>query len=180
MSSSERRGAALRFAAKRWLHRLNTAVAEQLAVNRNGQPQQMLLVQSYRQSLHAAPDTLPAFDAAGFRTYSQTDDDGKILYILALIGDGPRRCVELGFNKPMGANTTNLIVNWGWQGLGIEGDPASVRESNLWFRRNRGTMFDPPRIIDEWISPENLGAVLERESFADDVDLVSIDVDGAD
>ena len=80
----------------------------------------------------------------------------------------------------MGANTTNLIVNWGWQGLGIEGNEADVREANLWFSRNRSTMFDSPRIISEWLSPANLTGILTRESFGEDVDLVSIDVDGID
>ena len=69
----------VRFLSKRWLLRLNTAVADRLSVNRNGQPEQMILAQLYRRSFLELREALPSFDVVGFRVFSQTDEDGYIL-----------------------------------------------------------------------------------------------------
>jgi hypothetical protein len=38
----------------------------------------------------------------------------------------------------------------------------------------------PPRILREWVSPENVNGLLEREGFIDEIDVLSIDIDGFD
>ena len=73
------------------------------------------------QSLKKEGLSLPNFRDTGFRVYSQNDEDGLLLYIFSLIGMTDRRCVDIAFGSPYGANTTNLICNWGFAGLLIEG-----------------------------------------------------------
>lgn len=73
------------------------------------------------QYLKQAGMPLPRFRDTGFRVYSQNDEDGLLLYIFPLIGITDRRCVDIAFGSPFGANTTNLICNWGFTGLLVEG-----------------------------------------------------------
>lgn len=39
--------------------------------------------------------SLPALADIGFKTYSQADEDGILLFLFALLGSGSKRCVEI-------------------------------------------------------------------------------------
>ena len=80
---------------------------------------------------------LPKFEDTGFRVYSQNDEDGLLLYLFALIGTTNKVCVDVGFGSPHGANTTNLICNWGWTGLLIEGNENAVRQTKQFLRHTK-------------------------------------------
>jgi len=164
-----------------FLFRCNTYLDGRLNSNLNGQPAQLLLFEHYR-TLKADPSSLPRIEDVGFSAFSQADEDGLLLYVLALIGMGSKRCVEIGYGRPRGANTTNLIVNWGFDGLGLDGSEEDVDFSARWFRRHpiHVVSHRPPRILHEWVSPENVNDLLEREGFVDEIDVVSIDIDGFD
>lgn len=82
----------------------------------NNQIAQRQLFFSYR-SLKNQAIHMPEFHDTGFRVYSQSDEDGLLLYIFSLIGFTNKICVDMAFGSPYGANTTNLISNWGFQGL---------------------------------------------------------------
>jgi hypothetical protein len=123
----------------------------------------------------------PAPLGPGFRVYSQSDEDGVLLQLLARIGLGDRRCIELGLGSPMGSNTTNLLVNWGFDGLLVDGSPSAVEDADRWFREQPDTSVDPPLVLHRWISPENIDDLVEGAGWAGrSVDVLSIDIDGAD
>jgi hypothetical protein len=70
------------------LFRLATAAIERLSAYRSDQPQQLQLVLEYQYALRQA-SAMPALDDVGFRAFSQFDEDGLLLYILSIIGNGP-------------------------------------------------------------------------------------------
>jgi hypothetical protein len=80
----------------------------------------------------------------------------------------------------MGSNNTNLIANWRWHGLGFDGDAAKIRGARRWYSRNRSTMFDPPRMQTAIVSEKNVNELLGEHEFGNDVDVLSIDIDGID
>ena len=160
------------------LYRVATAANERLSTYWRGQPEQLALHLGYREGLHR--DDLPGLDDVGFRVYSQFDEDGMLLYLLSLVGMGSRRCIDIGCGFPMGSNTTNLIVNWRFDALRVDGDPGHIARGNRWFRRNRDTMFRGPRSICSVVAPDNVNTLLAAEGFGDDVDLLSLDIDGVD
>jgi len=123
---------------------------------------------------------LPGVRDAGFRVYSQVDEDGILLYIFSLIGTRTKRCIELAFGSPYEANTTNLLCNWGWQGLLIEADEAKVRHATEYFSRHPDTWYDPPKVVSSWVTKENVNAILAEHDFTGEIDLLSLDVDGND
>lgn len=116
----------------------------------------------------------------GFRVYSQNEEDGLLLYVLSRIGMGDRRCIEIGVLDPVGSNTTNLIVNWGWNGLLIEGDPDAAARIRAWYARHPDTWVFPPRVASTWLDTSNVNKVLADNDCDDPVDLLSIDIDGID
>jgi hypothetical protein len=143
------------------------------------QVQQLALHLHYR-SLVAGGGPFPRFEETGFRIYSQMEEDGLLLYLFSLLGMGGRRCIEVAFGTPIGANTTNLICNWGWQGLLIEGDPAKAAASDAWFRSHPDTGIRPPTLISRWVESGTLDEICLSHGFTGDVDLLSIDMDGID
>jgi len=119
-------------------------------------------------------------DTAGFRAYSQADEDGILLCLFSVLGTTDRRCVEIGGLNPVGANTTNLLVNWGWSGLIIEGDPARAQQIRDWFALHPDTSARPPTVVSSWITSENIDDVLIGAGWSGEIDLLSLDIDGID
>ncbi|MFZ3059414.1 MAG: hypothetical protein WA102_06685 [Candidatus Methanoperedens sp.] len=132
----------------------------------------------YYQFLKNQKLLLPAFQETGFRVYSQNDEDGLFLYIFSQIGTKNKVLVDVAFGSPYGANTTNLICNWGWTGLLIEG--GNVDKSKKFFDTHPDTFVFPPKIKSAWVTAENINELLRENGITDEIDLLSLDVDGVD
>ena len=94
----------------------------------NKQVFQRILSLHYQQSVKLNYPLLE-FEDAGFRIYSENDEDGLLVYVFSLIGTTNKVCVEMAFGSPYGANTTNLICNWGWTGLLVEGNDNLIKQA---------------------------------------------------
>jgi hypothetical protein len=123
---------------------------------------------------------LSDFRDTGFRVYSQNDEDGLLLFIVALIGLTNRLCVDMAFGSPYGANTTNLICNWGFHGLLIEGNRDNIQASEKFFATHKDTWIYPPRCVSAWVTTENVNEILIENGFEGEIDLFSLDMDGMD
>lgn len=123
---------------------------------------------------------LPRFTDTGFRFYSESDEDGLLLYIFALIGTTNKVCVEVAFGSPYGANTTNLICNWGWTGLLIEENEYLVKKANNFFADHEDTKIYPPKVIHAWVTAENINDLIQKNNCKGEIDLFCLDLDGID
>ena len=121
-----------------------------------------------------------SFRDVGWKAYSQTDEDGIILYLLATLGAASRRCVEVAASNGQECNTANLLINHYYDGLLLEGDPGHVREGIQWYATHSATYVYPPRFVSEWVTAENINSILDSNGYTGEVDLLSIDVDGID
>lgn len=145
----------------------------------NSQLVQRNLFFQYRDLLLRGAE-LPSFHDAGFRVYSQSDEDGLLLYLFSLIGFKNRLLLDVASGVPIGGNTTNLIVNWGCHGLLLEGNGRLVEETSLFYQHHPDTALFPPRIRQAWITAENINELVSQEGFPGEIDLFSLDVDGVD
>ncbi len=118
------------------------------------------------------------FSDAGFRVYSQADEDGLLLYIFSKIGFSNKLCVDIGSNSPYDSNVTNLICNWGFHGLLIDGGDVSVSKS--FYKLHPDTRYSMPTIVQKWITVQNINSILTANNFVGEIDLLSIDIDGVD
>lgn len=140
---------------------------------------QLLLSHSYRQMV-ASGAQLPAFSDVGFKAYSQTDEDGLLLFIFSLIGTTNRKCVEICASDGIECNTANLLINHGWTGLLFDGNPELVRRGKAFYQANRSTYVAPPSFVCSWIKRDNINDLLRQNGFAGEIDLFSLDMDGVD
>ena len=113
----------------------------------------------------------------GFKVYSQCDEDGIIQEIFRRIGNGNRVFVEFGVETGVECNSAKLLME-GWRGLWLDGSSAHVahiRKSLDAFVRD-GRL----RVIESFITAENINALMAEGGVTGDIDLLSIDIDRND
>jgi len=90
---------------------------------------------------------LPSVWETGLRVFSQFDEDGVILFLLAVAGDGPRKAVDLGAADGVHAsNTANLLFNLGFDGALIDGNEHDVAWGRRFYARHPDTKERPPTV----------------------------------
>jgi hypothetical protein len=117
---------------------------------------------------------------AGFRCYSQFEEDGIILYVLSLIGFKTRKVVEMCCGTGDECMATNLILNHGFQGYLFDGEGWNIDRARIFFQRKKDCLLTPPRLVNAWITRENVNALLRQNGAIGEVDLLSLDMDGND
>ena len=140
---------------------------------------QTLLALKYKELL-AARAPLHPFGEVEFRCFSQNGEDGILLYLLSLLGTTNKRSVEMCAGNGIECNTANLIVNHGWTGLLVDGNPDNVARGQKFYTESRDTFIKPPRFVHAWITADNVNDIIRDNDFAGDLDLFSLDIDGND
>ena len=84
----------------------------------------------------------------------------------------------MAFSSPFGANTTNLIVNWGFTGLLVEGNDSS--STKAFFNLHKDTYVYSPKSERAWITAENVNDICIENGFKGEIDFFSLDMDGVD
>jgi hypothetical protein len=146
--------------------------------SRSARATQIQLSMQYRAML-AQGMPMPKFRDVEFREYSQFNEDGILLYIFSVIGTTNKKCVEICGGGGLD-NTTNLIINHGWNGLFFDGNLRKLRKGQQFYARCVDASIRPPKLQHSWVSPENVNELLERNSYSGEIDLLSLDMDGID
>jgi hypothetical protein len=123
---------------------------------------------------------LPRIKDVGFRVYSQSDEDGILLFLFSVIGATNKTCLEICAGDGMECNTANLILNHGWTALLFDGDAPNVAEGNKFYAASRDTFIYPPRFLQAWITRTNVNALVKDNGVEGEIDLLSLDMDGVD
>ncbi len=140
---------------------------------------QRVLANQYRE-LARSGGPLLSFEDVEFRAFSQNGEDGILLYIFSLIGMGTRRCVEICAGNGIECNTANLIINHGWNGLMFDGNESLLERGRAFYANLGDTFCYPPKIVNKWISAENINQIIQENGYEGAIDLLSLDVDGVD
>jgi hypothetical protein len=136
---------------------------------------------AHYRSLVSQPERLPRYSETGFRIFSQFDEDGIILYFLAVAGAPHARFVEIGAGDGIHAsNCASLAFNLGFHGLFVESDEAGVARGRAAYGAHADTRLFPPRFTQTFVTRENALETLANAGFDRDVDVLSIDIDGND
>jgi hypothetical protein len=148
------------------------------AIYRNSEVAQKGLIASWKQ-LQASGVILP-FDQVGFSRFSEFEEDGHLLYLLTLAGSTSRTVVEISSQDGRVCMATNLLVHHRWRGFLFDGDPVFVAEGRRFFASHPATCAVPPVMRAEWFTRDNVNQVLASAGVPDEVDVLSLDIDGND
>lgn len=116
----------------------------------------------------------------GFKIFSQNNEDGILLHIFSEIGVTNYRFVEFGVQEGWQCNTANLSLNFGWSGLLMDANADDVEAAKRFYRDTLGPKTDRVRIIQCFVTAENINEMLATSGASGEIDLLSIDIDGND
>jgi hypothetical protein len=170
------RGVSLLRAIKRRLVEFTRGSEE--IIYRQSEVAQKALIASWKQ-LQASGVILP-LDQVGFSRFSEFEEDGQLLYLLTLAGSRSRAVVEISSQDGRVCMATNLLVHHRWHGFLFDGDPVFVREGRRFFAAHPATRSAPPVMRAEWFTRDNVNHVLAAAGVPDEVDVLSLDIDGND
>jgi hypothetical protein len=117
---------------------------------------------------------------SGFSVFSQFEEDGKILFILAVIGMKNSNFIEIGSDDGINSNCANLALNFGWHGLFIDANPLSISRGRYFYNRHPNRYSYKPVFVQSRITRENINEIIRQSGFEGEVDLLSLDIDGND
>ena len=124
---------------------------------------------------------LPSIWETGYRVFSQFDEDGLILFCLAVAGIGSRRFVDIGSGDGITAsNTANLALNLGFHGLFVDAREPEVERGLRFYATHPDSRERPPVFVRQFVTCENVNDVVLGAGFEGDIDLLSVDIDGND
>lgn len=139
---------------------------------------QRKLALDYQQQ--AKTGTLPKLADTGFRVFSQFEEDGKLLFLFALLGMNKPTFVEFGSDDGVNSNSANLYFHFGWTGLFIDGNAKAIDRGRRFFSRYPHPHFVPPVFVNSIITAENINELISKGGQTGEIGLLSIDIDGND
>ena len=117
---------------------------------------------------------------AGFRVYSEFEEDGIALYVLSMIGFKTRRVVEIGCGSGNECMATNLILNHGFEGFLFDGSARNIGAASAFFASKQDCRLHAPVLKQAWITVDNVNDLLRGSGCQGEVDMFSLDIDGND
>lgn len=132
------------------------------------------------QAMAQSGGRLPGLDEVGFKAFSQTDEDGILLYIFSIIGTVNKKSIEVCAGNGIECNTANLIINHGWSGLLVDGNESLVKRGQAFYRKNPHAYVYPPVFAHSWITRDSINTVVKENGFDGEIDFFSLDMDGTD
>jgi hypothetical protein len=117
---------------------------------------------------------------AGFRVFSQFEEDGKILFILAVIGIKNSSFIEIGADDGLNSNCANLALNFGFHGLFIDANQSSIERGKYFYKRYPHPHGHKPVFVHSKVTRENINDLIRENGYTGEVDVLSIDIDGND
>lgn len=123
---------------------------------------------------------LPTFRDAEFRCFSQNGEDGILLLLFAVVGMTNRKCVEMCAGDGMTCNSANLIINHGFDALQVDGVKGNIDRGTKYYETLKDTRLWPPKLVNAWITRENVNSLCAENGMEGEIDLFSLDMDGVD
>jgi len=115
-----------------------------------------------------------------FKVFSQHGEDGILAYIFSDIGVTNKTFLEFGITDGRECNTANLSINFGWNGLLLEGDPTYARAARSYYQSIERYGGLDVKVVECFVTKENINDTITSNGMAGEIDLLSIDIDGND
>jgi hypothetical protein len=76
--------------------------------------------------------------------------------------------------------SANLILCHNWGSLLIDGNADNVAAARAFFSAHRETWWQPPKILQSWVTRGNINQTLRSQGFSGSIDLLILDMDGVE
>jgi hypothetical protein len=114
--------------------------------------------------------------AKEFQVFSQSGEDGIIQHLVGSVPIANKIFVEFGVEDYAESNTRFLLVNNHWTGFVMDSSEANIEK----IKASGIHWSNELRCSCEFITCENVDAILARKGLPEEIGLLSIDIDGND
>jgi len=128
----------------------------------------------YRTQIEAG--RAPRLCETGFRCFSQFEEDGMILFIMAALGVLEGVFLDVGSGNGVNSNCANLALNFGWRGTFIDGNKSNITQGRAFYEHHPDTWAYPPIFVCAMITRENINQLLIEASVPPEINFMSIDI----
>lgn len=111
--------------------------------------------------------------SAGYKVFSQNQEDGMIAEVFRRIGTASRSFIEFGIEDGLECNSTFLLLQ-GWSGAWIEGSADSADCAR------RAFASYPVQVLNQIVTATNADALITELAGNQQLDFLSIDTDTLD
>lgn len=111
--------------------------------------------------------------SAGYKVFSQNQEDGMIAEVFRRIGTASKRFIEFGVEDGLECNSAFLLTQ-GWSGAWIEGSQANAEKARAAFAAYQ------VEVVNRYITVENADQMIGGLAHGEELDLLSIDIDTID
>jgi len=115
-----------------------------------------------------------------YQCFSQHGEDGLLLYLFSKIGKTNQRFIEFGIGNGQECNTANLSLNFGWNGLLMEADPAMAARAQNFYEEKTGGKSARVKVVQCKVLSDNINKMFTQNGMQGEIDLLSIDIDSND
>ena len=114
----------------------------------------------------------------GLKLFSNMEEDGIILKLLASIYVEKGFFLDIGSNDCINSNCANLAFNFNWEGVFIDAKVHLLQIGKRNYKRfgNEKNL----KFVHSFLYPENINEVVSTAIATKEVDFASIDIDGND
>lgn len=124
--------------------------------------------------------TTPPISETGLQLFSQFEEDGKVLFALAMIGMTNKTFIEFGSDDGINSNSANFYYHHDFTGLFMDGNEKALDRGRYFFKRHGNPLAKTPVFKHAMITAENINELIESAGFKGEIGLLSIDIDGND
>jgi hypothetical protein len=126
-------------------------------------------------------DNVPVhYASTGLRIFSNMEEDGIILWLTASLNIQKGTFIDIGSNDCINSNCANLVFNFDWQGTFIDSDSKLLKIGKRAYQLFGKTKELNLQFVEGFLSADNINDILNKYKVNDEVDFISIDIDGND
>lgn len=142
---------------------------------RSAQQRRVQIIQSQQESSEFMP-----LSSHGFKTFSQFEEDGLLLYLFALLGNTCKTFVEFGSDDGINSNSANLHFHHDYTGLFLDGNRKAIDRGVYFYKKYGNPNTENPVFREAMITTANINTLIGDSGFQGEIGLLSIDIDGND
>jgi hypothetical protein len=119
-------------------------------------------------------------DIKPIKVFSSFEEDGIIIWLMALLGIRKGYFLDIGSNDCINSNCANLVFNFGWDGLFIDADAKLLKIGKRNYALFGKTKRHQLSFVPSFVSPSNVNDLVEKNIATKDVDFMNLDIDSDD
>lgn len=134
---------------------------------------------SYYQAKAKAGELI-SYTTTGLKLFSNMEEDGIILWLIALLNIRRGIFLDIGSHDCINSNCANLVFNFNWEGTFIDSDKKLLKIGERTYKLFSKTIRQKLRFVANFLTPENVNEIVGRHAINNEIDFMSIDIDGND